>query len=173
MPAIRSVLAALSLCVLAACTGTATAPVPTTTASSADAAGSQDDAVVRVGEVTIRASAIQTRQLGEGIARRYGITRKAGTVLLLVTVRQGDDADAIALPATVTATAIDLRGGRQQLAMRELRSGDTGSEPGQVLLDYVGIANTTLPDTLRFEVTVVRAGGATSTLQLSRDFFPL
>ena len=173
MPAIRSVLAALSLCVLAACSGTTPAPVPTTTASPADAAGSQDDAVVRVGEVIIRASAVPTLQLGEGIARRYGITRGPGTVLLLVTVRQGDDASAVALPATVTATATDLRGGRQQLAMRELRSGDPGSDPGQALLDYVGIANTTLPDTLRFEVTVVRAGGATSTLQLSRDFFPL
>lgn len=173
MPAIRSVLAALSLCVLAACSGTTPAPVPTTTASPADAAGSQDDAVVRVGEVTIRASAVPTLQLGEGIARRYGITRGPGTVLLLVTVRQGDDASAVALPATVTATATDLRGGRQQLAMRELRSGDPGSDPGQALLDYVGIATTTLPDTLRFEVTVVRTGGANSTLRFSRDFYPL
>lgn len=164
MPAIRSVLAALSLCVLAACSGTTPAPVPTTTASPADAAGSQDDAVVRVGEVTIRASAVPTLQLGEGIARRYGITRGPGTVLLLVTVRQGDDASAVALPATVTATATDLRGGRQDIAMRELKSGD--------LVDYIGTVGTTLPDTLRFDITVVRAGGATSTMQLQREFYP-
>ena len=170
---LRLVFATLSLCILAACTGPDAPPVTATASPSASAGSEQGEAIVRVGDVAIRASAVQTSQLGEGIARRYGITRGAGTVLLLVTVRQGDDASAIALPATVTATATDRRGGRQQLAMRELRSGGPGSDPGQALLDYVGIANTTLPDTLRFEVTVVRADGATSTLQLSRDFFPL
>ena len=171
MPAIRSIVAALSLCLLAACTGTVAPPAPTTPASSADTGGSDGEAVVRVGDITIRASAMQTLQLGDDIARRYGIARDPGTVLLLVTVRRGDDASAIALPATVTATATDLHGGRQQLTMRELHSGAPG--PGQELIDHIGIATTSLPDTLRFDVTVLRADGATSTLRFSRDFFPL
>ncbi|MFC7300691.1 DUF4426 domain-containing protein [Cognatiluteimonas weifangensis] len=165
MPAIRSVLAALSLGILAACTGTATAPVPTTPASSADAAGSQGDAVVRVGDVTIRASAVQTAQLDAAVARRYGIARDPGTALLLVSVRQGPDASASALPAAVTATVAGLTGGREPLAMRELRIDG--------LIDYIGTASTTLPDTLRFEVTVVPQGGTAASLQFSRDLYPL
>ena len=160
----RPVLVALSLCILAACTGTDAPPVSVTASPSANAGRDQGEAIVRVGDIAIRASAVQTSQLGEGIARQYGIERAPNTVLLLVTVRQGDDASATALPATVTATATDLRGGRQELAMRELRSGD--------LLDHAGIAATTLPDTLRFDVTVVRADGATSTLRFNRDFYP-
>ena len=160
----RPVLVALSLCILAACAGTDAPPVTASVSPSANAGSDHGEAIVRVGDVTIRASAVQTSQLGEGIARQYDIVRAPNTVLLLVTVRQGDDASATALPATVTATATDLRGGKQELAMRELRSGD--------LLDHAGIATTTLPDTLRFDVTVVRADGATSTLRFSRDFYP-
>ena len=48
--------------------------------------------------------------------------------------------------------------------MRELRSGD--------LLDYVGTVEIAMPDTLRFDLTIVREGGATSTMQFSREFYP-
>ena len=161
---LRLVFATLSLCVLAACTGQDAPPVTATASPSASAGSEHGEAIVRVGDVAIRASAVQTSQLGEGIARQYGIARAPNTVLLLVTVRRGDDASATAMPATVKATATDLRGGRQELAMRELRSGD--------LLDHAGIATTTLPDTLRFDVTVAGADGRTSTLQFSRDFYP-
>jgi len=77
---------------------------------------------------------------------------------------KGPDATATALPASITASATDLRGGRQDIAMRELKSGD--------LVDYIGTVSATLPDTLRFDITVVRAGGATSTMQLQREFYP-
>ena len=122
------------------------------------------EAIERVGDVTMRASVIQTADLGPDIARQYGISRDDNTVLLLVAVRKGADAAEIALPAQVTATATDLRGQRQDIAMRELRAGD--------LLDYVGTAQVTLPDNLRFDVRIVREGGATSTLQFTREFHP-
>jgi len=107
---------------------------------------------------------VQTSTLGAGVASQYGIRRAPGTVMLLVAVRTGDDGDESAVPARVTATATDLRGQRQDIAMRELRVGD--------LLDYVGTVETTLPDTLRFDVTIVREGGATSSMQFTREFFP-
>ena len=69
-----------------------------------------------------------------------------------------------ALPAQITATATDLRGQRQDIVLRELRAGD--------LLDYVGTVQTTLPETLRFDVKIVREGGAASTMQFSREFYP-
>ena len=152
------------LLALAACSNPAPPTVSASTPASTSSDGAQADAVTRIGDVSIRASVIQTSMLNEPVAREYGITRDPKTVLLLVAVRQGPDATATALPASITATATDLRGGKQEIAMRELKSGD--------LVDYVGTVGTTLPDTLRFDITVVRAGGATSTMQLQREFFP-
>lgn len=130
----------------------------------AAAAAAPQQATVRVGDVTVRANAIQTSTLGAEVASRYGIVRDDRTVLLLVSVRQGPDGRDVSLPAQVQANVTDLRGGRKPLELRELRSGD--------LLDYVGTVQVSLPDTLRFDVDVVAANGATATLQLEREFFP-
>ncbi|HEY5805597.1 MAG TPA: DUF4426 domain-containing protein [Lysobacter sp.] len=142
---------------LAGCGGSAPPPAK-------PAAAAQGEAVSRVGDVSIRANAMQTSALSPTVAGQYGIARADTSVMLLVAVRQGPDAQEVALPARITATATDLRGRRQNLEMRELRSGD--------LLDYIGTAELTPPDTLRFDVTIVRENGATSTMQFSRDFYP-
>ena len=85
-------------------------------------------------------------------------------MLLLVALRQGPQAQETSLPAQVTATVTDLRGRTQPVAMRELRSGE--------LLDYVGVVEVAPPDTLRFDLVIVREGGARSTLQFTRDVYP-
>ncbi len=149
---------ALSLAVaMAGCGGNA--PAPATPAPPA-----QPEAVSKIGDVTIRATALQTAALTPEVASRYGISRGDRTVMLLVGVRQGPEMQETALPATITATVTNLSGQRQQIAMRELRSGD--------LLDYVGTVETSLPDTLRFDLTIVREGGASSTMQFTREFYP-
>jgi hypothetical protein len=150
----------LMCAVLAACGGSAP---PAPSSSSSSNAVSQE-AVSKIGDVTVRASAIPTATLGEQVARQYGITRANNTVMLLIGVRQGSDAQETALPARITAVATDLRGRRHDIEMRELRSGD--------LLDYIGTIEISPPDTVRFDVTVVREGGATSQMQFSRDFYP-
>ena len=124
----------------------------------------QQEAISRIGDVTIRATAMPTAALTPEVASRYGIARDDRTVMLLVGVRQGPDMQETALPATITATATNLGGQRQQIAMRELRSGE--------LLDYIGTVQSSPPDTLRFDLTIVRAGGATSTMQFNREFYP-
>ena len=158
-PAVALVL--VSMLALAAC-AESNAPAPARPAASPGAAS--PEAVTRIGDVGIHASVVQTSTLAESVARAYGIARDEHRVLLLVAVRQGPDAQAIALPAQVVATVTDLRGRRQEIKMRELRSGD--------LLDYVGTVEIELPDTLRFEVAVTRTGGATSTMQFNREFYP-
>ena len=135
------------------------APAPATPAQPA-----QPEAVSRIGDVTIRATTLQTAALTPDVASRYGISRGDRTVMLLVGVRQGPEMQETALPATITATVTNLSGQRQQIALRELRSGD--------LLDYVGTVETSLPDTLRFDLTIVREGGASSTMQFTREFYP-
>lgn len=121
-------------------------------------------AVSRIGDVTIRASAIQTAMLDESVARRYGITRAGNRIMLLVGVRKGPQAQEISIPARITATAADLGGHRHVIEMRELHS--------DKLLDYVGTVEIALPDTLRFDLRIVREDGATSTMQFNRDFYP-
>lgn len=142
---------------LAGCNGSAPPPTP-------PAVAVQQEAVSRIGDITIRASALPTVALAPEVATRYGLARDERTVMLLVGVRQGADMQETAVPATITATATNLSGQRQSIALRELRSGD--------LLDYVGTVETSLPDTLRFDLTIVREGGASSTMQFSREFYP-
>lgn len=147
----------LTVLLLAACG----AEPPARTAGNSPA---PQEAISRVGDVTMRATVMQTSALGPGVASQYGISRDDNTVMLLVAVRKGADAAGTALPAQVTATVTDLRGQRQDIVLRELRAGD--------LLDYVGTVQTTLPETLRFDVRIVREGGAASTMQFSREFHP-
>src|SRR3546814_3928472 len=116
----------------------------------------------------VGANAVPTANLGEAVARQYGIERGTGTVMLLVGVRRDGDAGETALPARVTAVASDLLGKRQQLEMREVRSGDPGSGPGQGFIDYVGTARVIAPDTLHFDVRVVPEGGTAMELRLDR-----
>lgn len=130
------------------------------------------EAVSRIGDVTIRANVLPTAQLNEATARTHGIARSDRTALLLVTVRQGPDGKDTSLPATIHATVSDLKGQRQQIAMREVRTGDPGASGGQALVDYVGTAEVAPPDTLTFDLKVLREGAAASDLHFSRDFAP-
>ncbi|MBX9399797.1 DUF4426 domain-containing protein [Lysobacter sp. BMK333-48F3] len=128
-----------------------------------DPNAARSDEVARDGDIALRASAIQTRLLSPAIAQRYGAAHDERTVLVVVSLRQGDDATAVALPARVTVVASDLLGRDQALAMREMRDGE--------LLDYVGVATVSPPETLRFEVVAIRADGKRQTLRFHRDFF--
>lgn len=122
------------------------------------------EAISTSGDITVRASALQTSTLAPAVASQYGIARDDRTVMLLVGVRQGADGQEVSLPAAITASATRLGGQVQRIELRELRSGE--------LLDYVGTVETSLPETLRFDVTVVRGDGGSSTLRFSREFYP-
>jgi len=158
-------LTALLLCgalLLSACGGDAPKP-----ARRIDA---PQEAITRIGDVTIRANVMRTASLNEAVARGYGIERSDRTLMLLVSVRRGPDGQDIALPATVQASVANLHGQRRDIAMRELRTGDPASGPEQALIDYVGTVDVSPPDTLSFDLKIVREGGATSAMQFSRDF---
>ena len=155
---LRILIAASCFLALGGCGGN-DAPTP-----AASVPATQQETVSRIGDITIRATALQTSALAPEVATQYGIGRDERTVMLLVGVRQGSDARETALPAVITATVTNLSGQRQPVVLRELRSGD--------LLDYVGTVETSLPDTLRFDISIVREGGASSTMQFSREFYP-
>ena len=155
---LRILIAAYCFLALSGCGGNG-APAPV-----ASRPATQQETVSRIGDITIRATALQTSALAPEVATQYGIGRDERTVMLLVGVRQGADAQETALPADITATVTNLSGQRQAVTLRELRSGD--------LLDYVGTVEAGLPDTLRFDINIVREGGASSTMQFSREFYP-
>lgn len=151
----------LSALALAGCSGTpAAAPDKTLT--------TPQEASVRAGDIVVRANAMPTAALGAAVAQQYGIARDAKHALLLVGVRRGSDADETALPARVTASATDLLGKRQQIAMREVRSAD--------FIDYVGSVAVIAPDTLRFDISVIPGPAIAAQehpmrLRFNRDFF--
>lgn len=130
------------------------------------------EAIARVGDVTIRANVMRTANLNEAVARGYGIQRSGNTLMLLVSVRQGPDGQDIALPATVQASVSDLHGQRRDIRMRELRTGDPGAGTGQALIDYVGIVDVSPPDTLSFDLKIAREGVAPASMQFNREFTP-
>ncbi|RDZ29409.1 DUF4426 domain-containing protein [Lysobacter silvisoli] len=154
--------AVLLLLLLGGCGGKPAAP--------ATAGAAPQEAVARRGDVTVRASALQTSALSPAVAAQYGLNRDDGTVMLLVAVRRGPDGQEVAMPAQVSATVSDLRGQRHNVEFRELRTGDAAS--GGELLDYVGTVEIDPPDTLRFEISAVGEGGASATLEFSREFYP-
>ncbi len=159
MSCIRLVAVPLLALVLSACGGRPAAPEPAAAAPAAQA-----EASAQLGDATVHVSAVQTSQLPEAVARRYGIAHSPRSVLLLVNLQGGDGA----VPVRIEATVTDLRGSRQALALRALT---VDTPDGTAVRDYLGTVDTTLPETLRFEVTAVR-GDARASLQLSRDFYP-
>lgn len=125
----------------------------------------REEAVVRSGGVTVRASVVPTMAMGETVAREYDVERHPRSLLLMVGVRRGADArQETAVPATVIANAIDLRGVRQAIPLREVAVGE--------LTDHVGVVRMTPPETLRFHIEVQAGDDRPVILQFSRDFYP-
>lgn len=125
------------------------------------------EATVRAGDLTLRASVVDTMSLPASVASQYGISRSDDTAMLLIAARKGDDSTSVSVPTTVNATATNLRGGTQSITMRELRS----EVDGQVLVDSIGIVTVTPPETMRFDIEVTHPGG-TSTMSMTREFYP-
>ncbi len=154
--------ATVALLAALAVAGCAGGTDPATTAARTSAM--LEPAVLQRGDVSLRASVLPTSNLNATMAAQYGITPDDSEVLLLVGLRTGPESDERSLPATVTASATDLRGLRRDIALREIRSGD--------FVDYIGTTRAIAPETLRFDVSAQAADAAPLTLDFTRDFLP-
>ena len=145
---------------LAACQGdrasTSSATTPSSQSQSAEAESSIDGTTVHV-------SVVQTSQLPESVAREYGLDRSPRTIMLLVNLRDVGAGPAPVISATVT----DLLQHTTPVSLRVARVAPSDANT----LDYIGTVDAGLPDTLRFTV-IARRGGATATVEVSRDFYP-
>ncbi len=151
---LRALLATCLGFALAACGGQP-APPP---------AEAQPPAELRTGDVTVRATTLPTLQLNDAMARAYGVQREAGSVLLVVGLRRGPQSSEASVPGTVSASASDLLGKRQQITLRAVDSGG--------YVDHVGVVRVSMPDTLRFRVEARPQAASPATLEFHRDFFP-
>lgn len=124
----------------------------------------QPPATLQAGDTSLHASAIQASSLGEAAARRYGVERDPGTVLLVVGVRRGPAMQESSIAADVSARATTLLGQTRTIALREVRSDG--------FIDYVGSVEMAPPETLRFEIVARAAGAAPMRLRFQRDYFP-
>ena len=152
------------LCLALALAGCDRASAPPPAAMAATTPGdAANGATATSNGITLRANVTETANLQEMVARGYGIERFPSQALLLLSVRDenGDNASPISLQATVS----DLKGGSQPLSLREIRTGE--------LVDYVGFAPLSPPDTLTFEIHAELTPGSTSTMRVSRDFYPV
>lgn len=130
-----------------------------------EAAASRLPAELEVGDVRVRATLSPSLALGEAVAERYGIARERGNHLLLVGIRRGPVHDEASVPGRVTAYARDLRGVRQDIELREIRSDG--------FIDYAGTVRASPPDTLSFVVRVDGIVHPDATLRFSRGIAPL
>lgn len=137
-------------------------PAPASANAVASTGDAMNSATATSNGITLRANVVETADLQESVARGYGIAREPNQALLLLTVRdaKGDDARPLSLQATVS----DLKGGEQPLQLREIHAGD--------FTDRIGLVPLSAPDTLTFVVRAQLGAGSTSTVRLSRDFYP-
>jgi hypothetical protein len=155
----------ITLCLalaLAACGHDGSSSTTATATAATTPGDAASDAIATSNGITLRANVVETQDLQESVAKGYGIAREPNQALLLLTVRdaKGDNATPVSLQATVS----DLKGGTRPLPLREIRVGD--------FVDRIGLVPLAAPDTLTFEVRAQLAPGSTSTLRMSRDFYP-
>lgn len=166
----RTMLSAVLVIGLAACGSEPTPGAPPATAGGNAASveavpGSSAQVERRIGDVTVRAYAMQTLAIQESVARDHGIERAPDLVMLRVLGRLSGGNGVDGVPLRVEASVTDLLGRTEPVSFREV--GVNG------LIDYVATVQKELPATLRFDITVTTPAGATQSLQLARDFAPL
>ncbi|MDO5506222.1 MAG: DUF4426 domain-containing protein [Pseudoxanthomonas suwonensis] len=144
---------------LAGCGGT-----PSTADATANAARASEPEVVRRGALSLRVQALQTAALPEPVAAAYGVGRDRNRVLLLVALRQGEDAVASSPEATITVEVRDLLGRAKPMPLSTLASGE--------LVDHIGTVRISPPETLHFQVRALPQGGEPLELTITRDFLP-
>lgn len=113
------------------------------------------------GTLRVRYNALPTLALSEAVAKQYGVSRDAGTALVLVALREVKGTDEVDADGEVSVTAHDLSGARQAITLRKVEAGE--------YTDLIGTARISPRNSYRFEI-VVQAGGRTEKVTFQRNF---
>ncbi len=110
--------------------------------------------MVTFGKYQIHYNAISTANLAPTVARNYQINRSKHRLLLTIAVLRRDEPKiAQAVPATVTANAVNMSDQLQTIDMREIKEGSA--------IYYIGVGRVTPPATLTFNVAITLKGEKT------------
>jgi hypothetical protein len=113
------------------------------------------------GDLRVHYNALSTLSLNDAVAREYGVSKDAGTGLIVVALRRIAGGEEQAAEGEVSATAYDLQGARQQIAFKAVKTGD--------YTDHIGIFDIHPRDSYRFEVTL-KANGRSEVVKFQRNF---
>ncbi len=113
------------------------------------------------GQLRVHYNALPTLSLNDAVAREYAVEKNAGQALLVIALRKLANGEEEPVEGEVTATAIDLQGSHQRIALRAVRTG--------AYTDYIGTFAVTAHDSYRFELKI-QAAGRSETLKFQRSF---
>lgn len=167
MPTLRLPLAAAGLALLAACAPDPGTP-PTAALSSAKGTGpaaEPEGATSRdFGAHVVYFNALRTSDLTPEVAQAYDIIRSPNRVMLNVSIsRKEPGTPGVAVPAAVTAEAVNLNAQYKNLSLREIREGEA--------VYYIGDVSVSSDETLVFTISATPDGTTTPlVVKFTRDF---
>lgn len=113
------------------------------------------------GDLRVRYNALPTLSLNQAVAREYGVSRDAGSGMVVVALRRIAGGEELAAEGKVSAEAYDLQGKRQHIDFAAVRTGD--------YIDHIGTFAISERDSYRFEVKVESAGRS-QVVKFQRNF---
>ena len=108
------------------------------------------DSSIDFGDLRVHYNALPTLSLNEAVAREYGVTRDAGSALVVIALRRVANGQELDAEGEVSAEAYDLQGKRQRIGFSAVRTGE--------YTDHIGTFAISERDSYRFEVKVESAG---------------
>jgi hypothetical protein len=116
------------------------------------------------GDYQVHFNAMQTSDLAAEVARAYGIERSKSRGLLTVSVLKRNKLGGTEpVAAKVSATATNLNNQLLKIEPREIKEGPA--------IYYIGEFRVTPPDTLKFAVLAIPAGGKETYTEFQKQFF--
>ena len=113
------------------------------------------------GSLRVHYNALPTTSISDAMAREYGVAKDPSTALVFVALRQVDGDQEENADGSVTATAYDLQGARQDVSLKPVNIGE--------YTDHIGVVTVSPRNTYRFELQVA-ANGRTQALEFQRNF---
>lgn len=108
------------------------------------------DSSIDFGDLRVRYNALPTLSLNDAVAKEYGVTRDAGSAMVVIALRRIANGEELGADGKVSATAYDLQGHRQRIDFSTVRTGE--------YTDHIGTFAANARDSYRFEVAVESAG---------------
>ncbi|MEO8365727.1 MAG: DUF4426 domain-containing protein [Pseudoxanthomonas sp.] len=119
------------------------------------------DSSVDFGDLRVHYNALPTLSLNDGVAREYGVTRDAGSAMVVIALRHVANGEELGAEGEVTAEAYDLQGLRQHIDFSAVKTGE--------YTDHIGMFAINARDSYRFEVKV-ESGGRSEVVKFQRNF---